>query len=122
MPYRIDWEPFGVVKTFFDTVTHDEIFSCLTTVEADPRFDELRFVINDFTAVGHYAAHSSEDAHEVAAIDRAASLTNPRIIIAIVATHPDMVALCEGYAQSPLNPYPTRIFDTMAAARAWAVR
>ena len=56
---------------------------------------------------------------EIAAIDWGASLSNRKIRIAMVATHPEVVALAGHYARSTMNVYPTRIFPTMAEGRAW---
>jgi hypothetical protein len=56
---------------------------------------------------------------EIAAIDQAAALVNPKIRVAVVATAPEIIAAASQYADSPMNIYLTRIFSTPADARAW---
>ena len=118
MPYRNEWEPRGVLKRFTGHITADEILQSVVEIEADPRFDELRYVINDMLDVTGVDAHMSH-ADEIAAIDGAAARSNANIRVAIVATRADVLALSRRYAESDLNRYPTRIFSTMAEARAW---
>lgn len=86
--------------------------------ESDPRFDDLRFVINDFLDVQNISI-SSDDVEYISAVDRAAAVTNSNIRIAVVANRPEIIALADQYANSPMNAYPTRVFATLAEARAW---
>lgn len=119
MGYDLHWEPpQGVVKRLFGQVSGAELIASGVQVEADPRFDALSYVINDFrdcTAVNVLP----RQVEEMAAIDAVAALTNPRIRIAIVATHPEILAGAQAYASDPLTVYPTRLFATMDEARAW---
>ncbi len=118
MPYRIIWEAQGVIKKFSGLVDSEELLRAGTDTEADPRFDNYRYVINDFLDCTGFSL-SSPVVDEIAAIDWAASRANARIRIAVVATAPEIIEATRQYAASPLNIYPTRIFPTMAEARAW---
>lgn len=119
MGYAIIWEPpAGVIKRYYGEVTGDELLESVLQTEGDLRFDVYRYVINDFTDCT--ALSVSEDVlEEIAAIDKAAYHLNPRIGIAIVATHPQTVAAAEAYVNSPLRLYPTQIFSSMEEARRW---
>lgn len=118
MGYEIVWEPRGVIKRFYDHVTHRELSQAGAHTQADIRFDDLRYIINDFLDSSGVSI-TSGDIDEVAAIDQAASASNRRIRIAVVAIHPEIIALANHYASSPMNVYPTRIFSTRSESRAW---
>lgn len=118
MSYEIIWEERGAIKRFWGMVTsHDMVQSVLDT-ERDPRFDDMRYVINDFLDITGCSAGAS-DAEEVATQDCGAAMTNPRIRIAVVTDSPSIIALTNQYANSPVNAYETRIFSTLPEARAW---
>ena len=87
-------------------------------IEGDPRFDDLRYVINDFLEVVSFSV-TEENVLAISAIDAAAAITNPNIKIAVVAIDQQVRALAELYAASPWNAYPTKVFADIAAARAW---
>lgn len=119
MNFEIVWEPpRGVVKRHFGHVTGNDVLAANTKTEADPRFDSLRYVINDFLGCTGVSVSSAE-LEEIAAIDRAAALINPNISLAMVAVLPEIVAAANAYANDTLTIYPTRVFCSMADARAW---
>ena len=121
MGYEITWETRGACKRFFGHVTGAELMRSVEEIESDPRFDSVRYVVNDFLAVESFSV-SEENVLTISAIDGAASITNPNIKVAIVATDDRVRAMAELYANSPLNTYPTRIFTNMDAARDWVVQ
>lgn len=118
MPYTLVWEPRGVIKHFFGHVTSNELLRAGTDTEGDARFDNLRFVINNFLDCTGFSI-SSDVVDEIAAIDEAASTINKSIRIAVVAKEPAVIDAATQYANSPMNVYPTRIFSTMEEARTW---
>ena len=81
-----------------------------------PDFDSLRYGVNDFL---HVTAIDIKPSHIdlYAATSIGASLSNPRIRIAIVATDQRIIAMVKAYAQ--LAPFPTEFFETPDAARQW---
>jgi hypothetical protein len=118
MPYKIIWEPQGVIKYHFGVVTGIELMQAVVATEADERFDNIRYVINDFLDCTGLSV-SGPEVEEIAAIDEAASINNPNIRIAVVTTLPEVVAIATQYGDSTMNAYPTRIFTSMDAARQW---
>ena len=118
MAYEIVWESRGAYKRFYAHVTDEELMRSLTQIESDPRFDNLRYVLNDFLAVESFTV-SEDCVHMMSAIDHAAASSNPDIRIAIVATDLQLQALAKLYALSPLNVYPTEIFMNTGDARSW---
>ncbi|MEW6514796.1 MAG: hypothetical protein AB1443_12440 [Pseudomonadota bacterium] len=119
MGFEIVWEPpSGVIKRYFGQVTGRELLASVNDTEGDSRFDDLRYVINDFLDCAELEA-SSHEIEEIAAIDHSAASINPNIRIAIVAILPEVVAVANAYAHDPLNAYTTRVFRAMAEAKAW---
>jgi len=116
--YEIIWEPRGVIKLYSALVTDNEMIQSVVDTEKDARFDELRYVINDFLGITGISM-TKDSVEEISVRDRGAACTNPNIRIAVVATHPEIIALTIAYANSPLNAYPTKIFATLAEARSW---
>jgi hypothetical protein len=78
----------------------------------------LTFVIADYTAIDFCIAKPA-DIEMVAALDIGATLSNPRLHKAVVATAPAVIAMAEHYQRFYLSPIPTEVFSTMADARAW---
>ena len=118
MSYEIIWEPCGVIKRFFGHVTSHDLLQSVLEIEMDARFDELRYCINDFLGITGISS-SPQDVEEIAVVDKGASLTNPRIKIAVVTTSPEVISLANEYANSSLNSYPTRIFSSRDEAGLW---
>lgn len=122
MGYEIVWEPpNGLVKRHFGHVTGREVQEAISKAEADLRFDCLLYVVNDFSGCTMLGVSPAE-IEEIAAIDSAAAASNSNIRIAIVATHPDVVAASSTYANDPFAPYKVRVFGSMKEARSWLGR
>ncbi len=119
MGFAVVWEqPSGLIKRHFGHVTGRDVLEANRMAEEDFRFDSLRYVINDFSECTQISV-SPIEIEEISAVDRAAALTNPNIRLAIVATHPDVVAASTAYANDPLTPFATRVFGSINAARSW---
>ena len=119
MGYDIIWQPpNGLIKRHFGHVTSSEVLAANIQAEADHRFDSLKYVINDFSDCTGLTVLPSVNA-EIAAIDNAASASNPNIRIAIVATHPELVSTGNSYANNPLTNFTTRVFSSMKEAQSW---
>jgi hypothetical protein len=117
MAFVIHWEQHGVYRKYHDHVGGDELLASIQRIEADGRFDQIRYVINDFLGVAGHDV-SAEKLRLIAAIDKAAALSNPNIRVAIVAASGPILALAQRYTAA-VPPYPTEIFPSLAAARAW---
>lgn len=117
--YEVVWvQPSGLIKKHFGHVTSREVLVANRKAEEDFRFDSLRYVINDFSECTEVSI-SLADIEEISAIDCAAAVTNPQIRLAIVATHPDILAASNAYVNDLLSPFDTRIFSSMNTARSW---
>lgn len=121
MPYQLTWEPGGVYRRYFGDVSIRERRASLDAICGDARFDDLRYSITDYLAVDAYQV-TSESTLEVAAMHIAPLVTNPRIVIAAVATRPDIVAAIQDFIGHGLTAVPYRVFDTLDEARRWVAK
>lgn len=118
MGYELIWEPRGVLKRFYGEVTDNDVAGSVAQIQGDRRFDTLRYCINDFLdGSGHQV--SLDAVEEIAAIDDAASISNPHIRVALVAATPEFIELAKQYAGSTMKLHPTRIFSSLDEARIW---
>ncbi len=119
MGYKNVWEPKGVYRRYSGRVSGTTIRNAVEEIEADYRFDLIRYVINDYLAVTETDVKDIE-LKLIAAIDSAASTYNQRIKIAQVTTCPDVTEIVTYYAnQLRDNTYKTQIFSTLEDARIW---
>ena len=118
MSYELKWEPRGVVKRFFGQVTCAELLAASRESQSDYHFDQYRYAINDFLDCTEFVTDPI-GLEELAAFAGAAELSNPNIKVAIIATLPEVIAAVKSYSGLALQTYPTRLFSTLAEARAW---
>src|ERR1700759_4304914 len=87
MPYSNVWESRGVCTRFSGVVSTDEYVRSAEEICADPRFDDLRFVIKDLLSIDGHSI--DRDAVEpVAAIRYGARYSNPNIYLIVLTTDP----------------------------------
>jgi len=119
MAFINNWEAKGVYKVFSGDVTGQEVLDSVIEIEEDRRFDQIQYVLNDFLAVNGVQA-SERDIALVAAIDRAASKSNPDIKIAVVATQQKIIELAQHYSRLiEDSPFQTQLFASVEDARNW---
>ena len=119
MAFTNVWEPKGVTTHFTGFVTAEEYVRSAEDICADPRFDELRFVIKDLLAIdGHSIDAATID--PIAAIRYGARYTNPNIYLILLTADPRLAPLARPDATSFLRGlYETCAFVDEAAARRW---
>jgi hypothetical protein len=118
MPYKLMWEPSGLYRQYFGDVTIAERRASFNQICADPRFDQLRYSITDYLAVEGFETTAGAT-EELAAFHIAPLLTNPRVVIAAVATRPDIVADIQAFISHGFTSRPYRVFATLDDARHW---
>lgn len=118
MSYENIWEGHGVYRKYVGTMTGKEIIQAVQEVEGDHRFDSIRYVINDYLDVSG-ADVSDREVKIIAAIDRAAALTNPDIKVAMVTNSKKIFDMATMYCEMPDVPYPSRTFTELDEARDW---
>ena len=116
MSVALQWEPHGVLRTFSGTVEFEEYMESVASLQNDARFDELRYIVEDFA--GCDSLHVSEAQMEMVMANAiGAAYSNPYIRIAAVAVEAQVCNLITLFAQG--SPFITRVFPQMAQARAW---
>lgn len=118
MPYRLTWETHGVYRQYLGDVTIVERQRSFEAICGDRRFDDLRYVITDYREVGAYEI-TREATAEIAALHIGPLRTNPRIVIAAIATRPDVTAAIEEFIAHGFTTAPYRVFRALAEARQW---
>lgn len=122
MAFELIWQGRELLKRFHDHVTADDFLRAADRIQSDPRFDDLRGIINDLSDCVALEVSGLARLKEIAARDFAASLTNPNLRIVTVASlerNPLVREATQAYIDSGLSPFAIRLFDTVEAARAW---
>lgn len=120
MPYSTTWERHGVIWTYWGVVSGEDILRSNQEIYGDERFDRMTFQIVDLTRVERFDV-SHDDMLVMAANDRAAALTNPRVKVAVVTTSEVTRQLSLVYElENRSSSWEQRTFATVAEARAWA--
>lgn len=116
MSYTIDWQDSIAYKRFQGHVSGDEYCKSTHEIQGDRRFDTLRFIINDYSAVKSHSV-VYHDVELVAAHCLGAYKTNPNITVVVVTQAPDIIALVERFREKPLLSWPVKIFSSLPEAR-----
>lgn len=97
MPYAIEWGIDRVTVKFTGLVSTFDFLEGARIIGADPRFDELRFIVNDFRAaqLGDFNREEVLEGLIESAVGGAVS--NPAIRVAVVAPHPEIVELAQAF-------------------------
>jgi len=119
MPYQLVWEKKGIVWKFSGIVTSKEAVDSNMDIYGDARFDDLLYQIADFSQATE-VNFTEHDMKKIAFLDQAASRSNPRIKVALVAPAPETRRLLDVYATyASKTPWETSIFDSIEEARQW---
>lgn len=119
MAYNIVWEPDGIHGEYSGFVTGREMIESATKIQADPRFDEVRYVINDFANVTRYDL-SEEAFTDLGVANYGAHASNPNCRIVYVTIDKDLTKIIENTLKSPdLRSFQVEVKPTLLEARDW---
>ena len=122
MPHSTRWEPLGVCWTFRGVVDGDELRRSNEEIFGDSRFDAMTYQLVDLTGVERFEV-TTDEMIAIAALDRAAALSNPHVLVAVAASDAIVRQLSALYAEEcASSPWEHRVFDTVEAAREWLER
>ena len=122
MPYENIWEKDGVYRKYTQCITGIDIINAMGEVHGHELFDSISYVINDFLDVSEMELTPVE-IKTLAAIDKAAALSNPNIKIALVASKPTIQAMAEMYGDfMSESPYISQVFTDLNEAKKWIVK
>ena len=119
MPHKNTWESEGLYRKFTGEVRGDEILKSNFELHIDPNFQNIKYIINDFTEI---TSHSIEISHtEVyATTDDIISNTKGKLKIALIVIQPDHIDLAKNYrALMQDKLFECEIFKTIEDARKW---
>lgn len=121
MPCETIWENKGVLKRLSGHVSADEFVHSVETIQADPRFDDIRYVINDFSQVSSHEL-GADLLQELAAIQYGAQASNPQLRAVYVGLggDPELAQLLQSILiSSKRSVYRVALFETLPQARDW---
>jgi len=121
MPFTINWEKKGVVRTFHGIVHAEEVLEADRIFSADPRSNTAQYQISDFT---QGTPGIVDDAHidAIAALDLGSAYSIPRLKVALVSNDPDVIELCQKYMEIMTKDnghWSFKICKDMKDARNW---
>jgi len=121
MPYKITWKPGGVIWEFHGVLAGKDAIQANLDIYGDPRFDDLRYQLVDISAVEQFNI-PDEALETAAAMDEAAALSNPRLVVAVVATKREALKVAELYKSAmSTSKWKVEIFCSMEDAKKWAL-
>ncbi len=119
MPYSLVWEPDGVLVQFSGSLTAPELIHSTRQVQADSRFDESRYVINDLSAITEHHL-SDEVLRELSAINYGAYASQPNCRIIYVTTDEVLAGQLLAILMAPeMASYEVATWPTVTDARDW---
>ena len=110
------WEPSEITTTDRGDLVLEEVLESHQRMAADPRFDDLKFMIVDTLPVERVALIES-DVVQINAFLTGPALTNPNIFAVVIALHPAVLRFVAVYAQLPDRRYDMRVCSSMVSAR-----
>ncbi|WP_132572577.1 hypothetical protein [Roseateles saccharophilus] len=108
-------------RRFFGDLKVADRRASLLEICRDPRFDELRYAITDYSDVQAYES-TPAGTEEIAAMHVGPLLTNPRLIIAAVTDRAEILADIRYFKDRGFTRVPYRVFATLDQARRWTER
>ena len=119
MPHSILWETDGLVRKFSGQVSGEEILKSNFALQANPKFQTIKYIINDFTEV---TSHSIEQSHTnvYASTDEIISNEKGKLKIAIVVNQESLIELAKNYQSLMRNMlFECEIFQSVEDSRQW---
>lgn len=117
MPFDLAWETRGLVIRYSGSLTASDVVACNERIAADPRFDDLRFVLVDARSVQALTATSAE-IELIDAFLRGPAMTNAAISVVFVATAPSVLAALGTYNAISDHAYRIAVCESLSEAQA----
>ena len=84
MPYQLIWKEDSLVQKYVGEISPDEIMQANNAIYGDPRYDALRVKIADFSDANGDEI-TQESIQTVASLDKASSVWNRHLKVAVLA-------------------------------------
>lgn len=119
MAHTTDWKAEGLIRVFTGEITPDEILKSNLKIYDHPNFSAIKYIINDFTGVTSIDVEK-EHTRIYASTDDIISNTKGKLLVAIVATQNEHIALAKNYQKEMKNNlFVSKIFNTIDDAQKW---
>jgi hypothetical protein len=120
MPHTLNWGDGGLFRTFTGTVTGTEIIDSNLMMHGDRRFDDIKYVVNNFSEMEDCLI-SEEELIILKTVDDVAALTNKDLKIAIIMTNEAFIPLARFYCEAMREAaYEADLFANLNEAHQWA--
>jgi hypothetical protein len=116
------WEGKGLYRLYLRKISGKDLLNSNLTIQGDPRFDDLRYIVNDFTKVEEFDGREI-DISRIAMVDSVAAKSNSDIKIAIVSNNEMILKWIYLYSEKMQGSLydQIKIFDNTDDAYQWAV-
>jgi len=119
LSHQNQWKENGLYRIFTNKISGEEVLNSNLTIQGDYRFDDIRYIINDFTKITGFEA-TEIDVLKISTIDKVSARSNSYIKIAIVATSEFLLEWIKKYChQMQDSPFECEIFKSVDDANAW---
>jgi hypothetical protein len=120
MAHQTFWEDHGICVRYSAQSTAREITKLIEAFQADTRFDEVSYIVHDFTECTGLV-FSEQEIEELSAKDAAAALSKRKHRVAVVSDRADVQAMIQVYVATGFHADDKlRLFSDIGAARQWA--
>ena len=122
MPHTLSLRDGGLLRTFTGTITGSEIIEANLKLHGNYIFDDLNYVINDFSRIND-CIFEEDDLLTLKTFDDVASLSKSHLKIAIIVTMDAFIDLAKIYCESMRqSSYDAKIFSSLACASKWTMK
>lgn len=94
--YSLAWQNSTLELNFQGSIGADELYRCYAEIAGDPRFDDVRIMLFDYTDATS-PRYTTDDMDKFYHLDRASSLSNSRITQVVVAVDENTAAIASYY-------------------------
>jgi len=113
---ELQWEEFGVVRSFSGVATTEEIESSAALIQNDPRFPSVHYVVHDFSNCTAIQL-DTRTRDKLIAQAAVATMWHPRFISAYVGDLPEVAELVSYIKATQVFDWPMEVHATLADAR-----
>ena len=119
MPYTNNWEEKGLYRKFTGTISGIEILEANLKLHLDPRFNNIEYVLNDFTEVSDLRVETKHTS-AYAASDKVISDRMIGLKIALVVVTELQINLANAYRdQMKDSNFKCEVFTSLDDAYKW---
>jgi hypothetical protein len=122
LPYSLIWEPpDGVCRVFRGHLTGREVLTSLEELTGSEPWDRLRYSIANYLEVSSIE-FDDEALEALAAQEFGASMSNTRVVSAVVAVQPFILDAFSRFSALDVSRLQRGLFSNEAGAREWLSR